>query len=196
MTNNKKLEIAHKVLSQIPAYYNPKIGGSLALYVYGLTDQVNDIDIIVNRIDSDLSLPYKTLELTHKTRLNETIKYEIDEVIVEIHESLMPRDFYGKYEKLENIISARKILKKFFQIFYKENMEKWQTIDNKPVSSNQKPPMCCATCKHIERDMRNIFQCSKDRRLVDFLNPICHNNCYEEDEDWQLKIESYKKMER
>lgn len=123
----EKFKIARNVLRHIPKYYNPRIGGSLALYHYGLTDTVDDIDIIV---DPDwlkgLSLPYEELPLVHHKRLNDTKRYKVDGVVVDIHESLIPPNNTNEWETVDNILYSRRLLKRFFDVVYNEKIEKWK----------------------------------------------------------------------
>ena len=74
------------VMEQIKAN-NPRIGGSCCLYVFGLKDDFRDIDIIVDNING-IDLPYEKIPLIHEKRLNRTLKYMIDNVEIDISESL------------------------------------------------------------------------------------------------------------
>ncbi len=116
-----KIKIALKIIDEINGLdinYLPKIGGSLALYHYGVCETVNDIDIIVNTIN-DLKLPYEIREISHKERLNGTVSYMVDGVKVDIIQSIMPRKYNGEFEDLDNIIYSKKIINNFINIHYK-----------------------------------------------------------------------------
>lgn len=127
MEIHDKLIVAYEVLRHIPKYYNPRIGGSLALYHYGLTDNVDDIDIIIDpNWLKGLTLPYEELPLVHHKRLNDTKRYKVNGIVVDIHESLMPNNSVDKWKTIDNILYSRMLLKRFFDIVYNENIEKWK----------------------------------------------------------------------
>lgn len=119
---NEKINIALKIINEINSFddkYMPKIGGSLALYYYGIVNNVNDIDIIVNDIDG-INLPYNKIPLVHSKRLNKTISYDVNGVKVDIIESLMPRKYNGNFEDIDNILYSKKIIKRFINLVYNE----------------------------------------------------------------------------
>ena len=94
------------------------------MFCYGKANDFNDIDILVDSL-MDVDLPYPRLPLKRPTdRLNKTKKYEVDNYIVEIHESVMPKAI-GLLEPEENILCCRQILKKFCKSVYNENITKW-----------------------------------------------------------------------
>lgn len=127
MDIHEKLEVANKVLKHIPNYCNPRIGGSLALYHYGLTDNVDDIDIIIDpEWLEGLTLPYQELPLVHHKRLNNTKRFKVEGIVVDIHESLMPHNNVDKWETIDNILYSRRVLKRFMEVVYNENIEKWK----------------------------------------------------------------------
>lgn len=128
MNNEEKVKLALRIIDEIPPLYHPRIGGSLALYIYKEESNVRDIDLIVDKIDEKLKLPYKQLHFNHALRLNDSIRYEIDGVIVEIHESLMPYNpICGKIEPIGNIIKSRQLIKRFLNIVYGETVQKWRS---------------------------------------------------------------------
>ena len=117
---NEKINIALKIINEINSFDDkcmPKIGGSLALYYYGIVNNVNDIDIIVNDIDG-INLPYNKIPLVHSKRLNKTISYDVNGVKVDIIESLMPRKYNGNFEDVDNILYSKKIIKRFINLVY------------------------------------------------------------------------------
>lgn len=117
---NEKINIALKIINEINSFddkYMPKIGGPLALYYYGIVNNVNDIDIIVNDIDG-INLPYNKIPLVHSKRLNKTISYDVNGVKVDIIESLMPRKYNGYFEDVDNILYSKKIIKRFINLVY------------------------------------------------------------------------------
>lgn len=121
----KMMEIAENVVKQLPKSVNPRIGGSLALCHYGIAKKANDIDIMVDSIN-DISLPYPKQRLRHYSRLNPGVRYSVEGVNVEIHESLMPYSGQELWETIPNILHARKILKRFLEICYNETGCKWK----------------------------------------------------------------------
>lgn len=118
---NKKIQIALDVIEQIKAN-NPRIGGSCCLYVFGLEDDFRDIDIIVDNING-IDLPYEKIPLIHEKRLNRTLKYMIDNVEIDISESLFYENdvinYIGiNFEPSERVIKARDLINKFIEENY------------------------------------------------------------------------------
>ena len=108
---NEKINIALKIINEINSFddkYMPKIGGSLALYYYGIVNNVNDID--------GINLPYNKIPLGHSKRLNKTISYDVNGVKVDIIESLMPRKYNGNFEDVDNILYSKKIKIEFYNV--------------------------------------------------------------------------------
>lgn len=118
---NKKIKIALDVMEQIKAN-NPRIGGSCCLYVFGLKDDFRDVDIIVDNING-IDLPYEKIPLIHEKRLNRTLKYMIDNVEIDISESLFYENdvinYIGiNFEPSERVIKARDLIDKFIEENY------------------------------------------------------------------------------
>lgn len=119
----EKVQLALDILNKLPKEVNPRIGGSCALFMYGDVDNFNDIDIIVDSLVG-VDLEYERLPLKHSYRLNGTKSYKVGNYKVELHESIMPKAS-GILEPKENIICCQRILKRFFYIVYKEEVNKW-----------------------------------------------------------------------
>lgn len=118
---NKKIQIALDVMEQIKAN-NPRIGGSCCLYVFGLKDDFRDIDIIVDNLNG-IDLPYEKIPLIHEKRLNRTLKYMIDNVEIDISESLFYENdvinYIGiNFEPSERVIKARDLIDNFIEENY------------------------------------------------------------------------------
>lgn len=118
---NKKIKIALDVMEQIKAN-NPRIGGSCCLYVFGLKDDFRDVDIIVDNLNG-IDLPYEKIPLIHEKRLNRTLKYMIDNVEIDISESLFYENdvinYIGiNFEPSERVIKARDLIDKFIEENY------------------------------------------------------------------------------
>ena len=101
---------------------NPRIGGSCCLFVLGLKDDFNDVDIIVDTIDG-IQFDYPIIPLQHPKRLNRTIKYEINGIEIDISESLFKEnDTFMKYDiqfELPNrVIKARKLIDDYIKENY------------------------------------------------------------------------------
>lgn len=117
----KKFDIAINIMQQIKNN-NPRIGGSCCLFVLGLKDDFNDIDIIVDTIDG-IQFDYPIIPLQHPKRLNRTIKYDIDGIEIDISESLFKEnDTFMKYDiqfELPNrVIKARKLIDDYIKENY------------------------------------------------------------------------------
>ena len=77
----KKIDITINIMQQIKNN-NPRIGGSCCLFVLGLKEDFNDVDIIVDTIDG-IQFDYPIIPLQHSKRLNRTLKYNIDGKYIE-----------------------------------------------------------------------------------------------------------------
>jgi hypothetical protein len=117
----KKIDIAINIMQQIKNN-NPRIGGSCCLFVLGLKDDFNDVDIIVDTIDG-IEFDYPIIPLQHPKRLNRTIKYDIDGIEIDISESLFKEnDTFMKYdiqfELPSRVIKARKLIDDYIKENY------------------------------------------------------------------------------
>ena len=117
----KKFDTAINIMRQIKNN-NPRIGGSCCLFVLGLKDDFNDIDIIVDTIDG-IQFDYPIIPLQHPKRLNRTIKYDIDGIEIDISESLFKEnDTFIKYdiqfELPSRVIKARKLIDDYIKENY------------------------------------------------------------------------------
>ena len=120
-----------EIMDLLPEDVNPRLGGSCSLYLRGITNEYRDIDIIVDSIKG-IELPFEKMELVHKKRLNPTLKYKVDDMAVDIIQSLVPcgkwdyNDMLGIYfETVENVLKAKEEIKKFIEENYPyENFDK------------------------------------------------------------------------
>ena len=117
----KKIDIAVSIMQQIKDN-NPRIGGSCCLFVLGLKDDFNDVDIIVDTIDG-IQLDYPIIPLQHPKRLNRTIKYDINGIEIDISESLFKEnDTFMKndiqFELPSRVIKARKLIDDYIKENY------------------------------------------------------------------------------
>lgn len=117
----KKIDIAVSIMQQIKDN-NPRIGGSCCLFVLGLKDDFNDVDIIVDTIDG-IQFDYPLIPLQHPKRLNRTIKYDINGIEIDISESLFKEnDTFMKndiqFELPSRVIKARKLIDDYIKENY------------------------------------------------------------------------------
>lgn len=124
MRNNiERFEIGLEFLNKIPKECHPRIGGSCALWVMGLSDGFNDIDIVCDFIPN-MNMSSK-LENVHSKRLNDTVAYDFIGERIELHESLMPRRGNGILEDVDNIRYSRKLIGRFLKEVYGCETNKW-----------------------------------------------------------------------
>lgn len=111
-----------EIMKMLPDSADPRIGGSCALYFYGIVDSYRDIDIIVDSI-KDINLSFPKIEFIHKNRLNKGIKYCIDGQEVDVlenivnnpiivHDTISNLNFVG----LEDIYEAKRRINDFISL--------------------------------------------------------------------------------
>lgn len=113
-----------EILNMLPKEVNPRIGGSCALYFYGIVDTYRDVDIIVDSIDG-IDLPFPRIELNYPKKLNKGIKYYIGSEEVNILEKLsyvsviVHSTISGlAFEDIDEIYRAKKLINEFIETKY------------------------------------------------------------------------------
>ena len=124
---SKKLMIGKNVMKQIVSK-KPRIGGSCGLFLQGKALDFRDIDIIVNDIN-DIDLPYKKIPLIHTKRLNKTLKYNINNIEIDIIEGFDKDEKIIDYNGInvclyESIINAKNKIINFLKNEYDERTSK------------------------------------------------------------------------
>lgn len=122
-----KLKIAKNIIDKIISK-NPRIGGSCGLFLQDKVNDFRDVDIIVDNIN-DIDLPYKKIPLIHTKRLNKTLKYNIDDVEIDIIEGFNKDEKIIDYNGInvclyESIINAKNKIINFLKNEYDKGTSK------------------------------------------------------------------------